>query len=110
MITANSHREHRVDTSLHGGMTNLNDSAPAPLGRLTARDFEPKRRPFPVRAWRAIRRAVLLRWYGWQLECLRSERDGYVQSGHAGPQYLANCDLQARVLRWRIAFLETDLF
>lgn len=110
MITANSHREHRVDTSLHGGMTNLNDSAPAPLGRLTERDFAPKRRPLLVRIWRACARAVLLPIYRRQLACLLAEREGYVAARvPLGPAYLANCAFQERVLRGRIAFVECDL-
>lgn len=86
MITSNSRRAHRVDTG---------------------RDYV---RTSPLqRAWRAIRRAVLLRWYRWQLECLRSERDGYVQAGSAGKQYIAECSKQERILRGRIAFLECCL-
>lgn len=42
MITANSRTLHRVDTALHGGMTNLQDTEPG--GLLTADDFPTTRR------------------------------------------------------------------
>lgn len=87
MITSNSARPHHVDTRL---------------------DYV---RPNPLhRAWRAARRAVLMRWYRWQLDCLLSEREGYLSSGvRLGPQYLRECAKQARVLRGQIAFIECDL-
>lgn len=68
-------------------------------------------RPSPLSSIaRALRRAVLLRWYRWQLRCIAEERQGYEAAGvMLGVEYLKNCEIQTRVLRGRIAFLECDL-
>ncbi len=109
MITSNSRAVRHIDTALHGGMTNLQDTEPG--GLLTAADFARQRRPsLALRAWRATRRAVLLPWFRWQLKCIRDEREGYEAAGlPIGKHYRAECDRQERVLRGRIAFLECDL-
>ena len=72
----------RIDT-YHGPMTNLQDTEPG--GLLSERDLQPRRRPLPVRAWRALRRAVLLPWYRWQLDALVCERETYLDTHVAGP-------------------------
>ena len=63
---------------------------------------------------RAIRRAfrrLLACWHQSQLDCLVSEREGYqaAMPDKLGPNYLAECARQERVLRGRIAYLQTGL-
>lgn len=71
---------------------------------------------WPEWLYREARRAVLLWWFRWQLDCNRSEVTGYYSITRAGGRgvrlgknYRREMSFQRRVLRGRIAFLECRL-
>ena len=112
MITTNSRRVHRVDTSASrqafhsSGMQNLNDTSS--LGPLRARDFSaPRVLPTRRSLWFRLVRACRLRVLRWQLDCLRDERQAYQEAGlRIGPIYLRNSYQQELGLLARIRQLE----
>lgn len=131
MITANSRRIHHVDTRVtardlrardnerRDGDTklarDLHDSdhayldetpMPPPIIRCAPR----ARPPVWVRAWRAIRRAVLGFLYANEVACLQAERRHYAKSLHPriGAQFRAESDRQLRDLRNKQAWLEIE--
>lgn len=90
MISANSTRAHRVDTS---------------------RDY--RRVSTGLLWWREIRRAVRLAWYRAQLQHLIAEREHYMRSTAPGvligPEYLKNTERLQRRLQGLLDFIECRL-
>lgn len=111
MITTSSRRLHRVDTRTSSqtfvsvGMQNLNNTPS--LGPLSARDFAaPRVVPTRRSLWFRLVRACRLRMLGWQLDCLRAEREQYLSAGMVGRVYMRNSYQQELDLRARIRELE----
>lgn len=63
----------------------------------------PTRRSLAWRIWRAVR----LRYLEWCEDCVREEREAYLDAGVTlGPEYLANSVALEESLRVEIALLE----
>lgn len=84
--------------------------------RASTRRADTHRISWPEWLYREARRAVLLWWFRWQLDCNRSEVTGYHSITRAGGRgvrlgknYRREMSFQRRVLRGRIAFLECRL-
>lgn len=61
------------------------------------------RRSLAWRIWRAVR----LRYLEWCEDCIREEREGYLDAGiPLGPEYVANSIAEEESLRVEIALLE----
>ena len=134
MITADSRRVHHVDTrrsrltlrDLQARDNERRDAdtlvlrdqhdsdhayldetpMPPPIVRCPPR----ARPPVWIRAWRAVRRAVLGFIYANEVACLQAERRHYAKSQHPriGADFRRSSDEQLRDLRNRQAWLEIE--